>query len=314
MNAPSHASGTGERMEKRLWNTLAPGLLALAVTTGVWVAPAVAQPAPGQFTCTLSDATGATSRVTRIIGGSNARPGDWPWQVALLFRGEAFCGGSLIHPEWVLTAAHCLDLPVEAVTVQIGGVRIGAGDAELPARRFFPHPRYTTRKVDGADYPVHDIGLVRLSRPAEGQRRHIVQLQGAALEARFAQPSACAVVTGWGHTQAQSRSLRQGYSAPSPVLQQVDMPIIDRATCAAVYPGGRLDTNQICAGYVQGTRDSCEGDSGGPLVVPGGPTGWTQVGVVSWGEGCAQPNAYGVYTRVAPYIEWIQRTVRENGT
>ena len=90
----------------------------------------------------------------------------------------------------------------------------------------------------------------------------------------------------------------------------VDLPIIDNATCAEVYPGRTAD-GQVCAGYAQGTMDSCQGDSGGPLVVPGGPTGWTQIGVASFGRDCAQPGAYGVYTRVSHYIDWIlQQTSR----
>ena len=82
------------------------------------------------------------------------------------------------------------------------------------------------------------------------------------------------------------------------------LPVIDNAACAERY-GGRITDGQVCAGYEQGTMDSCQGDSGGPLVVPGGPTGWTQLGVVSFGRGCAQAGAYGVYTRVSHYIDWI---------
>ena len=84
----------------------------------------------------------------------------------------------------------------------------------------------------------------------------------------------------------------------------MDLPIVDNATCADRY-GGRITPGQVCAGYEQGTMGSCQGDSGGPLVVPGGLTGWTQIGVVSWGAACAQPGAYGVYTRVSSYIDWI---------
>ena len=88
-------------------------------------------------------------------------------------------------------------------------------------------------------------------------------------------------------------------------LRAVDLPIVNTTNCASVYPGATIAEGQVCAGYEQGTMDSCQGDSGGPLVVPGGPTGWTQIGIVSWGRGCAQENAYGVYTRVSEYVDWI---------
>ena len=84
----------------------------------------------------------------------------------------------------------------------------------------------------------------------------------------------------------------------------MDLPLVDTATCDRVY-GGRITSGQVCVGYEQCTMDSCPGDCGGPLAVPGGPTGWTQIGVVSFGRGCAQPNAYGVYTRVSSYTERI---------
>jgi len=92
-------------------------------------------------------------------------------------------------------------------------------------------------------------------------------------------------------------------------LQEVDVPIVSNATCNTSY-GGEITANMICAGYAQGGKDACYGDSGGPLFVPDETgTGWVQVGVVSWGEGCALPNYYGVYARVSRYQSWIESYV-----
>ncbi len=71
------------------------------------------------------------------------------------------------------------------------------------------------------------------------------------------------------------------------------------------YTRGLVTDGHVCAGYRRRISGSCQGDSGGPLVVPGGPSRWTQIGIVSWGVGCAQAEAYGVYTRVSRYIDWI---------
>lgn len=279
--------------------------------------PARAQMSPDQFTCTLTDTQGQTTRAFRVIGGTKAGSTDWPWQVGLIFRDQLVCGGSLIHAQWVLTAAHCLEEIQAAgllgsLKVWHGGHRLGRGGVNLGVGRAFLHPGYDAQ-ARGAP---NDIALIRLDRPVPGLRPdQIVQLQSERLERVFAQPEACAVVTGWGEIHPRARAGSESASATggptSETLLQVDLPIVSPEVCARAYPG-MINENHLCAGYAQGTRDSCSGDSGGPLVVPGGPTGWTQVGVVSWGDGCAQPNAYGVYTRVAPYIDWIQRVVREN--
>lgn len=288
---------------------LAP--LALAGLAGGGIAQSAAQ-----FTCTLPNPDGSRSAATRIVGGTAARPGDWPWQVSMSFRGRHFCGGSLIHPEWVLTAAHCLEdfVGAEAMLADVeifhGSARLGEGGRRTGVAGFAMHPDYNQRSGTLSD----DIALVKLSRPlrdlAPGS---VVQLQSAALERAFGPPGACAVVTGWGLTSERS-AMPEQRGPRSEALQQVDVPIVDAATCARAYAalGESLNDRQVCAGYAQGTRDACQGDSGGPLVVPGGPTGWTQIGVVSWGIGCARPEAYGVYTRVAPYIDWIQRVVAQN--
>ena len=254
-----------------------------------------------RFACTAPDRRVAS----RIVGGSMAPRGMAPWQVSLqspLYGGH-FCGGSLISPSWVLTAAHCLeDMQREDLSVVHGSQSLASGGERRFPDRLILHEGYVTAEQG------KDIALVRLSEPFNPSRREIVQLQSRQLERAFGVPGACAVVTGWGGLEAtrglpaKARSGRQSYPDQ---LQAVDLPILDNVTCADIYGSNAITGGQVCAGYEQGVRDSCQGDSGGPLVVPGGPTVWTQIGVVSWGAGCARPRAYGVYTRVSAYIDWI---------
>ena len=253
-------------------------------------APAFAQ--NSEFRCL--DASDPTDRqvVARIVGGYEASPQTARWQVSLQDRnGQHFCGGSLISPRWVLTAAHCVPgARPEDVMVMHGSNSLSAGGSKRGVSRIIVHENY--RNVEAGD----DIALVELDRPFPGAGT--VQLQGPQLNRVFGPPGACAMVTGWGDTQ--------GRSGFPDLLQAVDVPVVDPAECERAYPG-RISDGQVCAGYRQGTRDSCRGDSGGPLAVRGGPSEWTQLGIVSWGEGCARPNSYGVYTRVSHYIDWIQR-------
>ena len=164
------------------------------------------------------------------------------------------------------------------------GTRPSGRRAGQPGRRHRPHPAVVA--VPGVAGPDRATAVA----PARGG---------------LGFPGACSAVTGWGSVDAwRPGSGRSDARALPDRLRAVDLPIVDNETCADRY-GGRITDGQVCAGYRQGTMDSCQGDSGGPLVVPGGPTGWTQIGVVSWGAGCAQPGAYGVYTRVSSYIDWI---------
>ena len=230
-------------------------------------------------------------QVARIVGGYDAASETAPWQVSLQRRnGEHFCGGSLLTPSWVLTAAHCVPgTRPEDVVVMHGSHSLSAGGSKRGVSRIIVHENY--RNVEAGD----DIALVEVDRPFPGAAT--LQPQGPQLNRVFGPPGACAMVTGWGNMRGRS-------SYPD-WLQAVNVPVVDQAECDRAYPG-RISEKQVCAGYAQGTQDSCDGDSGGPLVVPGGVTGWTQLGIVSWGEGCARPNSYGVYTRVSHYIDWIQ--------
>lgn len=272
----------------------------------------LADPAASQnqetFTCTVPKADGSRNLAPRVVGGTDAVAEDWPWQVALQSDSGSLCGGSLIHPQWILTAAHCFkgvhdDVPYDHAgdlySVWRGGSRIGEGGTRIRGSQRFLHPDYAAK-----GFGVNDVALLKLESPfVDLQHNAVVQLQKEALERTFALPGACSVVTGWGRVGQDS--------PPSEVLQKVDVPIVDPEVCRDAH-GDVLNEYNVCAGYSFGTKDSCSGDSGGPLVVPGGPTGWTQAGIVSWGRGCANPDAYGVYMRVAPYVPWIQETVAAN--
>ena len=302
----------GEQRRSVRRGRLRPGRAALAT---VLVSAVGAGAAEGQGRSRFECLDPGKRTVSRIVGGTEAPREMAPWQVSLQLTARDggwrhVCGGSLIHPSWVLTAAHCLYdgrgrlREADDVSVVHGSQSLSSGGARRRAERLIPHERY---RGGGSGSQGNDIALIRLSAPLPVSRSETVQLQSRQLEANFGFPGACSVVTGWGSVDAwePGRDRAEARALPDR-LRAVDLPIIDNATCAEVYPG-RIADGQVCAGYAQGTRDSCQGDSGGPLVVPGGPTGWTQIGIVSFGRGCAQPGAYGVYTRISHYIDWILR-------
>lgn len=239
------------------------------------------------FSRSLEDRS--AGRTERIVGGEEARVGDWPWAAALSFTradGSLFqyCGGSLIEDDWVLTAAHC---QVEVGdSVVLGRHDLGTAAGEVRTVEFvLTHNDYNDATND------NDIALVKLIT-ASGQVP--VDLIDAA--DTNSQPADNSTVIGWG-------ALSQG-GPTSQTLQQVDIPIVSNSDCANTY--SNLTDNMICAGRDMGGQDSCQGDSGGPLMVRASAQDpWRQTGVVSFGIGCALPNTPGVYTRVSRYLDWI---------
>ena len=119
----------------------------------------------------------------------------------------------------------------------------------------------------------------------------------------------------WEGVEAKRHQTRSGrirdYTAGASKLLEVRLPSVSRNACVAAYGQSSVLDSQICAGYHAGKQDSCQGDSGGPLVAFDASGCPFQIGIVSWGEGCARAKSYGVYTRVSSYIDWINATMKK---
>ncbi len=235
-----------------------------------------------------------------IVGGREVVPGAWPWQAALVFSSASndfagqYCGGTLIDPEWVVTAAHCADGDIiNRVQVVLGKHKLSVHDGEhISITEVIIHPEYS------GNIGSADIALLHLSTPST---RTVLPLDLAVdgnVEARALQ----ATVTGWGEYE-------QGYAD---VLRQVSLPFFPHARCQEIYApysdgDSLVSDGMVCAGYENGGKNVCFGDSGGPLMIPtAAAPGWKQVGIVSWGPlFCGSADYPNVYTRISTYQPWI---------
>jgi len=235
-----------------------------------------------------------------IVNGFEAVEHEFPFMAALMNRRRQFCGGSLIDEKHILTAAHCVahlsKNDVQHLRVRLGDHNIKDNDntsIEKRVKRVIRHIGFSSKTLH------NDVAILTMEDAVE-YNRNIQPICLAHGTSQYVNQRV--TVAGWG-------TLTEGGRQPDE-LMKVDVDVWTNDKCKVSYgsnaPGG-ITSHMLCASRPQ--RDSCSGDSGGPLFSCNGAC--TQIGIVSWGIGCAQSNYPGVYTRITAMKDWISKIVQD---
>lgn len=228
--------------------------------------------------------------ILEVVGGDVAADGQFPWMVRLSMG----CGGALTAPRVVLTAAHCVSGSGPDTTIS---VTAGVVDLKSP-KAIKAHSVHVTRApLFSTETGGDDWAVIQLDRP--------LALPLLTLTRGAGQDTGVFTVIGWGQTSETSMHQQRR-------LRYARVSSVPGAVCAAAYRPTGVDlvaAETICAG--RRGKDTCQGDSGGPMVRRNGNGQWVQVGIVSWGIGCARAGYPGVYTRVSAYRSAIRTAVRQ---
>ncbi|XP_051624941.1 trypsin-like [Manacus candei] len=229
----------------------------------------------------------------RIVGGSECPRGSHPALVALFQFDQFVCGGVLLTPQWVLSAAHCATSPLQ---VQAGGHSLSqpSGDEQFAAvAELVPHPEFQGEGDSGFQNRSHDLLLLRVEPPFTWTPL----VQPLPLPEDPPDPGENCTAMGWGSTGGE-------LDLYPDVPQCVTVAVLGDTECQVSY-GPQVTEDMLCAGVPEGGKDSCQGDSGGPLVCQG-----LLQGIVSWGEHpCGQPGRPGVYASVQWHLQWILEVI-----
>ncbi len=238
----------------------------------------------------------------RIVGGSPAPIGAYPWLVSIGVKGvtrplDHYCAGTVISPLWVVTAAHCVYGQVKSENIQIlyNTNFLNAGGESVEVDKIIVHEKWSPATFD------NDIAVIKLAKNIDVAP---ITLLSTELSRTIEMPGRIGIVAGWGLT-------RDG-GAISNVLRNVTVQIVGKEDCTspASY-GAAITDNMVCAGFAEGGKDSCQGDSGGTLMIPDGKGHLLFGGIVSWGEGCGRPGKYGIYTFLSNYASWVQNATKD---
>ncbi|XP_060625617.2 coagulation factor X [Anolis sagrei] len=234
----------------------------------------------------------------RIVNGSNCELGQCPWQALLLDeKEEGFCGGTVLSHIHVLTAAHCIN-QTKTIKVVVGEVDTNTRTTGTlhTVEKVYVHQKFVLATYD------YDIAIIQLRNPIQFSEFVIpacLPTADFANQVLMSQPTG--IVSGFGRLHEKGRKASK--------LQMIRVPYIDRHTCK-LSSNFVITENMFCAGYRTLAQDACQGDSGGPHVTEYKGTHFV-TGVISWGEGCAREDKYGIYTKVSKFIGWVRRIIRQ---